>query len=43
MDAMLGLLNFFNVEVDGVQLFSEICDLDEVSLFIKEEPELSVS
>jgi hypothetical protein len=28
MDAMLRLLNFLNVEVNGDQLFSEICDLN---------------
>jgi hypothetical protein len=40
MDAMLNLLN---VEVDGDQLFSEICDLNDVLPFIKGELETSVS
>jgi hypothetical protein len=39
MDAMLRLLNLLNVEVDGNQLLSEICDLP----FIKGELEPSVS
>jgi hypothetical protein len=43
MDAMLRLLNLLNVEVDGDQLFSEICDLNEVLSFIKEELEPIVS
>jgi hypothetical protein len=43
MDAMLRLLNLLNVEVDGDQLFSEICDLNEVLSFIKGELEPSVS
>jgi hypothetical protein len=43
MGAMLRLLNLLNLEVDGDQLFSEICDLNDVLSFIKGEPELSVS
>jgi hypothetical protein len=43
MDVMLRLLNLLNVEVDGDQLFSEICDLIEVLPFIKGELEPSVS
>jgi hypothetical protein len=43
MDAMLRLLNLLNVEVDGDQLFLEICDLDVALHFINEELVPSVS
>jgi hypothetical protein len=39
----LNRLNLLKVEVDDDQLFLELCDLNEVSPFIKEELEPSVS
>lgn len=36
------LLNFLNAEVDGDQLFSEICDLNEVLSFINGELEPNI-